>query len=83
MQIQFSPKLSDESIREEALRLSISRSMARMDSEGAQKKGGKRRKSITAQASPLVSSFASLVSQNQSTDGESKQQDNKILPEKG
>lgn len=64
MQVQFSPKLTDENIREEALRLSIGRAMeeerTKLDSEGGHRR--KRRKSITAQASPLVSSFASLSS---------------------
>jgi hypothetical protein len=87
VQLQFSPKLSDESIREEVLRLSISKSMeeekerARLDSacEGVQKKGGKRR--LTTTASPLLSSFSSLGSQNQLADGsESKRQINKVPP---
>ena len=88
MQVQFSPRLSEESVKEEALRLSASKALEeermKLDSEEGQRKpGGKRHKSLTTQAPPIVSSMASLASQK--TDGsDSKQQVNKMaLPEKG
>ncbi len=81
VQVKFSPDLSDESTKEEAMRLSLGKAMEedrlKIDGEGSHKR--RRRKSITAQASPLVSSFASVAtpgSQNYqpSEGGDSKYQ---------
>ena len=83
MQVKFSPVLSDETIWEEGLRLSLSRAMederAKMEGEGGQRK--RRRRSITAQGtSPLVSSFDSLA-----TPGSGNEADGRKVPppEKG
>lgn len=67
--VQFSPKLSEENIREEAVRLAISKSIeekvtasttatATATGDHASRKG-KHRKSLAA--SPMVSSFASVA----------------------
>lgn len=86
MQVHFCPRLSEERVKEEALRLSANRAMeeerTKLDSEeGLKKPGGKRHKSLTTPAPSMVNSMASLASQNQSTDGsESKKM---LLPEKG
>ncbi len=73
VQVQFSPSLPEESIREEAVKLAINRALEEerakvgesdvVHSPDSKKKAGKRHKSLTGhhQPSPLVSSIASLA----------------------
>lgn len=81
MQVQFSPKLLEDKIVEEALRLTLLKALGednkarRMDIDSPQAvettKKRKRRKSLSG-ASPLVSSYASLTasfSQNNPSSG--------------